>query len=161
MKKKKTIATTTMTTTSTGEENTFTSVKTFKVENEPPFIKLYIDCVLVLHECKITLSPVLIELLRGMTYANDEIGQIINTTLFVKKNIAQKLNISVSRVEKIIQELNNNRILSRLSPSTYQVNPNIFGRGKWEDIYKLRETTINWAKLKPTIKTTIKYKRKD
>ena len=72
---------------------------------------------------------------------------IIALNKYLRDSIAERMNAklakngkpSISVVNKAITELLNKEIISRIGSSTYQLNPNLFARGKWRDIYEQRK----------------------
>ncbi len=123
----------------TGEVMQQTTVA--RVSQEPEFVKLYLDCLSTFKGFSKTLNPILLEFLRNMSYAtSDNGGQIIYINASMKKNIAKKLNKSTDRVNQALTEFVKNGIFKRVDTGMYQVNPFLFGRGHWKDIYKLRAT---------------------
>ena len=125
----------------TGEVQTITTVT--KVGKEPDFVKLYIDCVLTFKGLGKGLNGILIELLRYMSYADigeDGGGQLIFINKPLKESIAKRLGISIKRVEQAITNLVKAHIFKRVQLGAYQVNPNIFGKGEWNDIRNIRAT---------------------
>lgn len=109
--------------------------------DEPKFVKLYIDAW-----CDFKgldgLSPadkdVLFKLLPVMTYARE--GQIIYTNAELKRRIADDLSLQTSTITNSISRLNKFGVLKRVGMGTYQVNPELVGKGNWADIKRLRAT---------------------
>ena len=77
-----------------------------------------------------------------MTYANKQ--QLIILNSFVKEEIAAKLGWSMKTFQqRFARELNKlvrAGIIKKYKTSTYQVNPELIGKGDWKDIRKLRAT---------------------
>lgn len=117
----------------TGEIKQSKDVETSYVNREPDFIKLYIADLIKLNDMPKSTSNILLSLLRNMTYDNEII--IIAS---LKRKIAKELNIAVETINKAVQRLNKQGIISRKDTSLYAVNPYLFGRGKWQDIKELR-----------------------
>jgi predicted transcriptional regulator len=110
---------------------------------EPPYVKLYMNTLLAFKNLPKTAAPVLSELLKHMTYADEEDehgGQLLSPTFYTKQRIAKKLNIKVNTIDKTLVSLTKKGVLKRIGRSTYQVNPNMFGRGEWKDIKSIRAT---------------------
>ena len=115
----------------------------YKAKDEPDFVKLYIDCVLTLKGLKKGLNPILLAFLRFMNYASInefEGGQVIFTNKMMKQTIANELGVSIKRIEQAITEFVKSGVFRRVSVGTYQVNPNIIGKGDWKDIKNIRAT---------------------
>lgn len=109
---------------------------------EPDYVKLYIDAWCAFKAVKGVNINFLYKLLPLMTYAND--GQYIGATTFFRKMIAEELGWSeksaLNRFAQEIKKLCNAGVLKRVSSQTYQVNPELIGKGEWKDIKKLRAT---------------------
>lgn len=124
----------------TGELNKTkkTIFKSFKIENdEPPFIKLYLDTLLLNKEISINRNPILNELLKMMPYASSEISYFaLNKD--IKMRIADKVGLSLQTVNNAITEFVKHQILIRVGRGTYQPNPFYFGKGEWKDVKKVR-----------------------
>ncbi len=113
-----------------------------RLPNEPPYIKLYTDDLSGLFGLCISTSSVLFCLVSISSY-NGEI--IINK--HIKERIASRIGakktskgvFSISAVNKALTELVNVNIIMRVDTGVYQLNPNLFARGKWRDIYEKRK----------------------
>lgn len=115
----------------------------YKLADEPDFVKLYIDCVLTLKGLKKGLNPILLGFLRFMSYADIngiEGGQIIFVNKMMKQTIADSLGVTVKRIDQAITEFVKGGIFKRIAVGTYQVNPNLVGKGEWKDIKNIRAT---------------------
>lgn len=111
--------------------------------SEPPFIKLYLDCLCDFKGLSKSLNPILLEFLKYMTYANTDDpngGQIIYLNAALKKNIANATGKTVKRIEQAITDFVKTGVFSRIATSTYQVNADLFGKGDWKDIKNIRAT---------------------
>lgn len=112
--------------------------ESFLTESEPDFIKLYIDHIIHVNGLPDGVKRTLNALLKLMTYEN-----MIVLNPYVKKQITEELGY------KNVQSLNNNlnklvksEILFRKGAGTYQMNPFLFAKGKWEDIKKIRYEVV-------------------
>ena len=119
----------------TGEVLSSKSYKTFQVDNEPDYIKLYLADIAKLSNLPRGASSVLNELLKYMNYEN-----IVVLNSFIKQHIADVLGTNVPVLEHQITSIINEGIMCRVGRGTYFVNPEIFGRGKWQDVYNMRLT---------------------
>lgn len=111
--------------------------------SEPDYVKLYLDCVLVLKGLGKGFNPILVEFLKYMSYADigkTGGGQTIFVNKMLKEQIAKELGLSLKRIEQSITEFVKTGIFKRLGVGTYQVNANIFGKGEWKDIKNIRAT---------------------
>ncbi len=110
---------------------------------EPPFIKLYLDCLCDFKGLSKSLNPILLEFLKYMTYASTDDpngGQVIYLNAALKKNIAIATGKTVKRIEQAITDFVKTGVFSRIATSTYQVNAALFGKGDWRDIKNIRAT---------------------
>lgn len=125
----------------TGE--VLSSKTVFKTQTEPDFVKLYIDCVFAVKGVKKGFNPIFLAFLEHMSYADtqeDNGGQIIYVNKAMKTAIAKKVGLSIVSVNNAITDFVKNGIFKRIDVGTYQVNPNIVGRGEWKDIKNIRAT---------------------
>jgi hypothetical protein len=111
------------------------------VSKEPDYIKLYLNTLLVFKDLPKQMSPLLLELLKLMSYADpdsDHGGQLIQLTGFSKKSIATRLNIKINTIDHALVKLKKAGIIKQLGPGAFQANPHMFGRGEWLDIKAIR-----------------------
>jgi DNA-binding GntR family transcriptional regulator len=78
-------------------------------------------------------NEVLFSILKRIDYSNE-----IFLFAPVKRKIAEELNLKEVTVSKAIEELCKKEIIIRKERGVYVVNPFYFGRGKWENIKKIR-----------------------
>ncbi len=67
-------------------------------------------------------------------------GQIIYVNKAMKTAIATKVGLSIVSVNNAITDFVKKGIFKRVDVGTYQVNPNIVGKGEWKDIKNIRAT---------------------
>ena len=118
----------------TGEIKEEKTAKTIKIPKEDNYIKLYIKTIGLLHNLPNSADKILFELLKYVNYDNEI---IINKS--VKQNIARRLGLSLSRINMYITDLHKQKFLIRKNRGVYILNPYIFGKGNWGDIYNLRK----------------------
>lgn len=94
---------------------------------------MYVDDITRINDLPIGLSPILLELVKQMGYNN-----IIPAYKPIKLMVCKRLGISLNYLDKSIQKLDKKGILIRLHKGIYMADPNLFARGKWEDIKNLR-----------------------
>lgn len=114
---------------------------TFLVPKEPDYIKLYLDCLGTFTKndgLDSSLNGMLLAVLKRMSYASD--GQVVILNSYVKKEICIECKKSLKRLEQAISIWSKNKIILRVARGTYRINPIIFGKGDWKDIYNLRAT---------------------
>ena len=134
MKKKKvTQSSITQTVTSDGEILEHSTTKTFQFEKEPEYIKMYISDVARLKNVPNGMSPILLELISQMGYNN-----IIPAYKPIKLITCNRLGISLDYLNKAITEFYKKGLFIRVARGVYMADPELFARGKWEDIKQLR-----------------------
>lgn len=136
-----------------GEYLSESKTTTFSVEKEPDYVKLYIKDILRLTDIPKSGNAILFAVLRRMSY-NSEIA------LFspIKRGIASELGISEVTVEKAVELFTKKSILIRKERGLYIVNPFFFGKGKWEDIRKIRFEIVYSESGRMIMKTEIEEK---
>ncbi len=102
-------------------------------EKEPPYVKIYLEDIGKLNGLNNSEQKILNELVHNMGY-----GNIIPSYKPVKEMMAKKINMPYNTLDKGIKELNKKGILIRKARGLYVMDPNIFGRGTWSDIKKIR-----------------------
>lgn len=126
------------------QEGELVSSKTiYKAQDEPDFVKLYIDCVFTVKGVKKGFNPIFVAFLEYMSYSdsNDDFGgQLIFVNKAMKAAIAKKVGLSLVSVNNAITDFVKKGLFKRVDVGTYQVNPNVVGRGKWSDIKNIRAT---------------------
>lgn len=117
----------------TGEIVSSKVFKSMTVDAEPAFVKLYVEDIVKFNGLPPSASKVFNLMLRHMSYNN-----IIPCFMPMKKLWATELKISMVTINESIWKLYTSGFLIRYDRGLYIANPNIVGRGKWEDIKKLR-----------------------
>jgi len=115
----------------------------YKQRAEPHYIKLYIDCLCDFKGISKSLNPILLGFVKRMSYAasdKDYGGQILYLNAAFKKAVAAECGVSLKRVDQAITHFVKSGIFARVATATYQVNPEMFGRGQWKDIKNIRAT---------------------
>ena len=134
----------------------------YKIDDGPPFIRLYLNEALkTLYGLPPSCSTLLFNLLRHSNYANDPGGAM---TIYVnssyKKDLIDESEIkNTHTLENSLSLLVKKQILIRVSRGKYQLNPWIFGKGNWTDIHELRMTHI-WNRFGHTVEINAKRKKK-
>lgn len=116
-----------------GEVLTTETVTTKFVEREPDFVKIYIRDILKLSDISKGGNDILLSLLKRMNYENE-----VFILSYVKEDIAKELNLKAVTINKMVGILTEKNILIRKARGCYLINPFFFGRGKWENIKKIR-----------------------
>jgi hypothetical protein len=117
--------------------------KTYILDDEPPYVKLYLDTILFLRSLPKGYNPVLLAFLKRMSYANQQ--QLVYFNTQMKLDIANELKVSKSRIDHAITDFVKGKIMLKVGTgrsSTYQLNPHLFGKGKWSEIEGIRNTIV-------------------
>ena len=117
-----------------------TEIYTAGYDKEPPYVKLYFDDLIMLHDLPKSCGDVLLALIKcSMGYDNT---MIIN--MYVKRKIKDELGYkSVQSISNAITKFVQADLIRRLGTGAYMLNPNIFGRGSWADVKKVRAEWLN------------------
>jgi len=105
---------------------------------EPDFIKLYLDDIGALHNLKGAGSALLNEMLKYVNYKNE-----IVLSSRIRKEIAGNLGISTGALDTRLNRILKTKVLIAHGTNDYELNPFLFGRGKWKNVYKRRVKHIN------------------
>jgi hypothetical protein len=118
---------------STGEILKTENTKVSFADREPDFVKFYVSDINRMKGLPPSTDKVLLEIIGQMGYSN-----IFAAYAPMKRVLCRNLNISIETLNKSIDQLYKKGILIRIERGVYLVDPNLFARGKWEDIKKLR-----------------------
>ncbi|MEX0598449.1 MAG: hypothetical protein WD512_18350 [Candidatus Paceibacterota bacterium] len=119
----------------TGQINKTTKTTSKHVPQEPPYIKLYLDDIAVLHNLPKGSSSLLHELLRQVNYEG-----LINLNSSVKRKIKEALHYkNAQSVDNGLGKLCKEGLLRSVDRGVYEVNPHLFGKGDWATIFLRRE----------------------
>lgn len=131
-----------------GEVLSQNNARDIMIDKEPPYIKVYIDSLCIFNGISIALSPILLAFSRHMTFANNDspnFRHIVRTDAMTRQDVAQRCNISDSRVKQAIKELVTaeafipiKKVDGKIRRGVYYVNPWMIAKGEWADIKKLR-----------------------
>jgi len=134
---------------STGEITKNINTAVGFAEAEPDFVKLYLKDILYLKDLPKGLNAVLYNLIRQMNYDNEI---VINSG--IKRKIAIATGLAFNTINGAISDFVKGKILIRIDVGIYKINPYLFGKGRWEDIKKIR-STIEYTLEGRTIHTEI------
>ncbi|PHR95162.1 MAG: hypothetical protein COA68_17540 [Oceanobacter sp.] len=117
---------------------------TSKVPQERPFIKLYIDDVVVLKGAPASCKGVLFALLRFLKYDN----WIISVNKYDKEQIQKEVGFAtLQQVTTALSELKKSGILMAVysvegkpQRGVFELNPYLFGKGDWKNNFANRST---------------------
>lgn len=121
----------------TGEITEHVSHTVMNLPQEPPFVKVYLDDIVRLYNLPTKSSETLYVLVRKMDYDG-----IITLTAAYKRRVAEQLGTSVSVIDNQLSRLTKTNLLTRIDRGEYMLDPNLFARGSWPDIRKLRDKYI-------------------
>lgn len=124
-----------------------TTAERISYSAEPDYIKMYLDDLGRLNGLTGTENTCLRILLRKMNWDNE-----IYIHKKMREDISKELNITRSSFYRYIDTYINGGILMKVSTNLYLFNPNLFAKGSWNDISKLR-MTIEYSKEGRIIKT--------
>jgi hypothetical protein len=115
-----------------------TSEQTIKqtIKNdEPDFVKLYLNALTPLYGLEGLQNKVLIEFVKFMGYDN-----IVDMNARKWELLASNLNINVQVARNRISQIckNHSEIIKSLGKGAYFVNPRIFGKGTWQNVKQIR-----------------------
>lgn len=121
----------------TGEVKGMETVYVSGPQREPPYVKVYLSSLVSLRTLPLYCWPVLLWLLQKAPYAaQDPYFEIGKPT---RAYIAEETGVKVSSVNHAVADLVKQGVILRMRRGLYQLNPQIFGRGEWKEIAKLRE----------------------
>jgi hypothetical protein len=125
-----------------------TNVSSF--EKEPAYVKVYMEDIGRLNGLTPNEQKLINELVFNMGYNN-----IVPSYKPVKQEIARRLQCSLEAINKSVQGLYTKGVLIRKARGFYIMDPNLFGRGSWQDIKKIRMTIDYNEDGTKTINTTV------
>lgn len=128
----------------TGEIKQTETVQKSYIENEPPFVKIYLDDICQLNRVPKSSQDVLHHLIKKLDYEG-----YITISKRYREQICAALNIKNQTLSNKIQNLCKSGLITCVSRNEYEANPHFFGRGPWVDIYNKRR--------KGDFSITIKY----
>jgi hypothetical protein len=126
-----------------------------KRQQEPDYVKIYLADIGKLKDLQPNQNELLYHFLQYLDYDN-EITLVKNKKLL----ISEKTGISLSTIDNAITAFLNKGILLRKARSVYRANPYLFGRGKWEDISKIRMEVI-YSENGIELSSEMEYKNND
>lgn len=105
--------------------------------SEDDFIKIYYDTYLAtMGRNASKYSPILVAIGKRMSYSTE--GQEIVLIKHTKEDIAKELHLSVTRIEHMLKDLVEMKILYRKGRGVYQVSPFVMSKGEWSDVQELQ-----------------------
>lgn len=117
----------------TGEIISSERVTSKLIVKEPPHVKIYLDDIARINGLPPAASKVLNVLIQNMGYNN-----MVPMLKPFKEVICSNIGIKMNTLEKVLKELESTGIIHRFARGLYIMDPNLFAKGKWENIQKLR-----------------------
>lgn len=122
-----------------GNVQEYSNRKTYAVDVEPPYVKVYFQDICYLSETPRRYAVLLWALIKRMSYAGDQRPMSVVINKGVKEDICKEINWkNATSVDNGLQTLIKSGLIRRTDRGIYQFNPYIFGRGSWNDIVKLQ-----------------------
>lgn len=116
------------------------SNRVIRWEDEPGYVKLYLQEFPYLSGALKQYAPVILSLLKRLSYAGGERGMCVVLTTDIKNDVCFEVGLQrKSSLDNILHELIKGKIMFRVGRGIYQFNPYLFGRGQWPDIAKIRK----------------------
>lgn len=136
-----------------------TKSQSFLIDKEPSYVKLYLEDISRLKDIPAGMNKVLFELIKSIGY-----NGIIMAYKPVKQIMCSNMGISISYLNKCINEFHKKGILIRYARGVYIADPNLFARGSWANIQNLRlvieYNTDGTKKLKSNVSQEMKNQLK-
>lgn len=125
-------------------------IKVSQKETEPPYVKMYLEDISKIYGLPEKASRLLRVLVKNMSYTN-----IVAMYKPIKLMICKELNYSLNTVNAAVNDLVKQGVIIRVARGLYMVEPNLFGKGKWEDIKKIRMTVEYDERGRKSINTEV------
>jgi hypothetical protein len=105
-----------------------------KMPDEPAYIKFYIDDLSLLNKLTAGETRILLYVASTANYQGETL-----LPLAIKKRLAANAELSIQAVSNAITKFCTKNILRRLDTGLYELNPELFARGKWREIRERRK----------------------
>jgi predicted transcriptional regulator len=125
-------------------------IKISQKETEPPYVKMYLEDISRIYGLPEKASRLLKVLVKNMSYTN-----IVAMYKPIKLMICSELNYSLNTVNAAVNDLVKQGVIIRVARGLYMVEPNLFGKGRWEDIKKIRMTVEYDEKGRKSVNTEV------
>ncbi|MDH0939268.1 replication/maintenance protein RepL [Aeromonas caviae] len=119
---------------STGEVVSTEETNVIRIPREPPYVKMYIDDLSRIVGLSAGAQSVLYELASKIDYEG-----IVTITKGTRNRIAEKTGLKETTVRNRISDLVAARIMMKAGYCEYEMNPDLFAKGDWQDIHKRRQ----------------------
>lgn len=121
-----------------------------KMPEEPSYIKFYIDDLSLINKLTAGETKILLYVAASASYQGEALLPLV-----IKKRIATNAELSVQAVNNAITKFCNKGILKRLDTGLYELNPDLFARGKWREIRERRRAFYTKITYQPNGEKTI------
>lgn len=126
------------------------TVRVARVSAEPEYYKVYTNMVLTFKGLPKSLDRILWLFLNNIRYCGDKgKDQYIFINKRLKEQVADQAGVSMSRVNHAVSDFCKVGIFHKVANCEYTVNPNIWGKGEWKEIEKMRGKD-EWKDFKAT-----------
>lgn len=119
---------------SSGEITASEDVNVVWIPREPPYVKMYIEDLSRIVGLSSGAQSVLYELASKIDYDG-----IVTITKGTRNRIAEKTGLKEPTVRNRISDLVSAGVMRKAGYCEYEMNPNLFAKGDWQDIYKRRQ----------------------
>ncbi len=119
---------------STGEVLSTSEQQTYRLPQEPAYVKFYLEDIGHIHGLSKAESDVLFCLSRLIGW--DGIVSISKTRF--EKSIQPQISIKYQTFKNVISKLVSKGIFSRAGRGELEANPYLFAKGEWSEVYKRR-----------------------
>ena len=146
----------------TGEMTKLVNTASYTIEDEPPYVKLYIADILYLKDMPRRYEALTLALLKRVSYAGDADGLCVSLSKYMKQQICKEIGWkNTISIDNAVQVLIKGEIIHRVARGVYRFNPYLFGRGNWADVKKLR-MEIQYDNIKGrSFWSNVEYKSED
>lgn len=118
----------------TGEVQNKVRNRTYVFKNEPNYIRLYTEGIMMIGQITKLENKMLCLILKYADYGNE-----ISLTTERRKKIAKELGIKAGHFNKNLSNIVKSDLLIQRGIGEYMLNPFVFGKGKWDHISALRK----------------------
>lgn len=121
----------------TGEILNTQNRRLLKVKRTPDFIMLFTEHVAFIEKLAKNEKALLSQILQHYV----GVKNVVFLSADTKKDMAEELNVGMSYIHKAIKSLTQKQVLIKGIDKKNQIylNPHLFGKGNWENIYKMRQ----------------------
>lgn len=119
---------------STGEVLSTVDVNVVRIPREPPYVKMYVDDLSRIVGLSSGCQSVLYELVTRIDYDG-----IVTITKGTRVRIGERAGLKETTVRNRVSDLVEAGIMKIVGYCEYEMNPDLFAKGEWQDVYKRRQ----------------------